>query len=193
MLIYGRELLLGLSVTSWNSTAYYGASGVWIALVLLPFCICMGATFPICMAVARHVCEESSKTSFSYLYVANVLGAMLGTIAAAYAMIELLGFRGTMLTAAALNSLIALLAYWLSFRIPVELKESISKHSIVSETTPQYDKKLLVLLFVTGLVSLAMEVIWTRLFTAYYGPVVYTFAMILFVYLGLVLDRFTYL
>lgn len=183
MLMYGRDLLLGLSGTSWDSAAYYGASGIWIALVLFPFCTFMGATFPLCMAVVRQVCEESSTTSFSYLYVANVFGAMLGTITSAFVMIELFGFYDTMLTAAVINLLIALLAFWLSFRIPVRLTGRIPKQFTIDASKPQLDARLLMLLFVTGLVSLAMEVIWTRLFVAYYGPVVYTFAMILFVYL----------
>jgi hypothetical protein len=40
------------------------------------------------------------------------------------------------------------------------------------------------LLFLTGLASLAMEVVWIREFTPYLGPVVYSFATILAVYLA---------
>src|SRR2546425_6896578 len=41
-LLWGRHLLERVSVsTSW---AYYVASGVWVALTLIPWCACMGAT-----------------------------------------------------------------------------------------------------------------------------------------------------
>ena len=187
MLMQGRVLLSGFSEASWNSTAYYGASGIWIALVLLPFCICMGATFPLCMAAVRSTCNEYSETSFSYLYVANVLGALLGTMLAAFVLIELLGLRGTMLAAAAVNVLVTLLAVGLSFRIPAGSTYRKPDQSSVAVSEPRNDSRLLVLLFVTGLVSLAMEVIWTRLFVSHYGPFVYTFAIILMVYLAFTL------
>ena len=38
---------------------------------------------------------------------------------------------------------------------------------------------VLVLLFLTGLCSMGMEVIWTRQYTVYVGTVVYSFASIL--------------
>ena len=42
---------------------------------------------------------------------------------------------------------------------------------------------LLVSLFLTGLVSMAMELVWVRQFTPFLGSVVYTFAAILAIYL----------
>src|SRR5438093_677462 len=44
--------------------------------------------------------------------------------------------------------------------------------------------RLLWALFATGLVSMAMEVVWVRLFTPYLGNVVYSFATILALYLA---------
>src|SRR4029077_1624926 len=45
-------------------------------------------------------------------------------------------------------------------------------------------KRILLLLFMTGLTSMGAEVVWIRLFTPYLGTVVYAFAMILGVYLA---------
>jgi len=45
------------------------------------------------------------------------------------------------------------------------------------------DVMILPLLFTTGLASLAMEVVWTRQFIPFLGPVVYSFAAMLAVYL----------
>ena len=44
-------------------------------------------------------------------------------------------------------------------------------------------KSILVLLFTTGLITMAMELIWIRLFTPFIGPLVYSFALILASYL----------
>src|SRR5579862_2102857 len=60
----------------WNSSSYYLMSGGWITLSLLPWCTCMGATFPFAMAAIRRLSWSESQQSFSYLYLANVLGAI---------------------------------------------------------------------------------------------------------------------
>src|SRR5947209_8111290 len=79
---WGRAWL-GERAVAWDSSTYYLASGAWIALTLLPYCIAMGATFPLAMAAMRSLFGERAKQSFSYLYVANVLGATAGTIGSA--------------------------------------------------------------------------------------------------------------
>src|SRR2546422_9342857 len=112
-LAWGRVRLAERAV-AWDSSTYYLASGAWIALTLLPYCIAMGATFPLAMAAMRSLFGERAKQSFSYLYVANVLGATAGTIGSALVLIELFGFRGTLLVAASLNGLLAASALALS-------------------------------------------------------------------------------
>src|SRR5439155_360113 len=72
----------------------------------------------LAMAGLRSLFGERAKQSFSYLYVANVLGATAGTIGSALVLIELFGFRGTLLVAASLNGLLAASALALSFGLP---------------------------------------------------------------------------
>ena len=73
-LAYGRTLLgTGGGGADWGSNAYYLVSGAWITLALLPFCSCMGATFPLAIGTIRRLAPSESSLSFSYLYVANVL------------------------------------------------------------------------------------------------------------------------
>ena len=75
----------------------------------------------------------------------------------------------------------------LSFRLTaVEAGSSVRSHAPKSE--PEYaftdaTSKPLVLLFLTGLTSIGMEVVWIRQFTPYVGTVVYAFAAILATYL----------
>lgn len=184
LLMIGRELLFTTTSASWDSNLYYLASGAWISLILLPFCTCMGATFPIAMAAVRDAYPEKSETSFSYLYVANVFGAMAGTLLSAFILIELIGFRGTTMLAAFLNLIVAFFAIRLSTRLPAEGEYShVDQTPVANESSFGKNSDLLLLLFITGFASLAMEVIWTRQFVPFYGPVVYTFALILIVYL----------
>ena len=50
-LLWGRKLLERTAVSS--SWAYYLGSGVFLALTLIPWCACMGATIPLAMLAIR--------------------------------------------------------------------------------------------------------------------------------------------
>jgi len=165
----------------WGSPIYYVASGAWVALALLPWCTCMGATFPFAMMAIRRMHGEDSEHSFSYLYLANVLGAILGTLIPAFVLIELLGFRGTLHVASALN--FALAAGVFAVSMGAVSKPGPAATPRVPFQAPAGSSDILWLLFATGLCSMAMEVIWIREFTVYLGNVVYAFAAILAMYL----------
>src|SRR2546425_836288 len=183
---WGRAWL-GERAVAWDSSTYYLASGAWIALTLLPYCIAMGATFPLAMAAMRSLFGERAKQSFSYLYVANVLGATAGTIGSALVLIELFGFRGTLLVAASLTGLLAAPALALGLGLPATAPlapgATARRDRIAAPAAPTDRTAALACLFLTGLISMGLEVVWIRQFTPYLGTVVYTFAGILGVYL----------
>jgi spermidine synthase len=182
----GRLLLQHMgSFGAWQTSRYYLLAGLWIAITLVPWCTCMGSTFPLLMAVIRQTARATSQRSFSYLYVANVLGALLGTLASAFVLIELLGFQGTLYVAGSVNLILAVLALQLSRS--TASSPSIEESASVQPARPKLyglpRGTVLVLLFTTGLVSMGMEVIWIRQLTPYLDNVVYAFAEILAVYL----------
>src|SRR5207248_7587089 len=112
---WGRILLQALSTgAEWQSSRYYLLSGLWIAVTLIPWCTCMGSTFPLLMGVIERTSEHKAERSFSYLYVANVFGALLGTLVSAFVLIELMGFQGTLHVAATLNGALAAAAFFVS-------------------------------------------------------------------------------
>jgi spermidine synthase len=175
---WGRSLLEQTSLSS--SVSYYLASGLWVALTLVPWCACMGATIPVAMLAIRRSFSSESQRSFSFLYLANVLGALVGAMLPLL-LIELYGFRGTLKIGAALNFLLAIAAFVLSSRY----KERVSKQAASQVAVrPAGGWGLLALLFATGLTSMGVEVVWIREFTPYLGTVVYAFASVLAVYLG---------
>src|SRR5262249_41677911 len=94
--------------------------------------------------------------------------------------IELLGFRGTLAVAAAVNAAIALVA-WLRAGDPV-LAGAVPLETAAPAARGAARGALLIL-FLTGFVSMAMELVWTRLFSFNLGTFVYAFAGILAVYL----------
>ncbi len=183
------ELILGhrvLETFAGNSTmssgTYYLVSGALVALTLLPWCVCMGATYPLAMAAMEGNPKIESRRSFSYLYLSNVVGAFAGAIVP-LALIENYGFHGTLRIGSLLNALIALSAFGLSLRAIGRDGAAALKIENAVVNAPSAEKGVLVLLFLTGLTTMGMEVIWIRLFTPYIGPLVYSFALILATYL----------
>ena len=191
---WGRSVLERLELGS--SLAYYSASGVWVGCTLVPWCALMGATIPVGMRAIRQTLPGDAARSFSSLYTANVAGAVIGTMLPLL-LIELLGFHGTLWVGAACNAGIATAAMMLSRAAPSCVEPSGGGPSRNSESLLQNAEPIaqpvangmsgaaiLVLLFLTGLSSMGMEVVWVRQFTPYLGTVVYAFASILGIYLA---------
>src|SRR5258706_273133 len=160
--------------------AWYAAETVEVALAMLPACTAMGATLPLgVFALAR---GGGPVRRFSYLYLAHVLGAVLGTLLSAFVFIELVGFRGTLQIAALANAVVAAL------RLPLA-RHRFAPGPVVSQqpepdAEPVTDPRILVALFFSRLCSTGLEVVWTRLYTPFVGTVVYSFASILALYLA---------
>jgi spermidine synthase len=177
----GEKFLLGFGQS--DSASYLGLSAAILALSILPWCICMGATYPLMLAFLRQA-ERSDDTSFSFLYLANVIGAMVGTLLTAGVLIELFGLRATVGIGAAINFLIAAIALAWGLRRPVSDTPAAATPRLAEEDAARPGAMLLfALLFVTGFISMAMEVVWTRAFTPIIKTSIYSFASILAVYL----------
>ena len=184
-LLYGHRLLERISEqTAVSSAAYYLFSGAWLAVTLVPWCAFMGATIPLVMFAIRSHASGGSERSFSFLYLANVLGAIAGTLLAPV-LIELGGFHNTLRVGACLNVAIAGTAFLLTIasREKSQLAADFDRETGLHFAVPDPSKWPLFLLFLTGLATMGMEVVWIRLFTPYVGPLVYAFATILVCYL----------
>lgn len=181
----GRQLLERLETHGLSSSGYYLAAGIWIAFVLVPWCTAMGATFPFALFAIEQECRDDAARSFSFLYLANVLGALLGTCLPLI-LIERFGFHKTLGVGSVFNFLLVVMSIALSFgsrsgdRV---MSTEAASRTIVSVQSSEANR-LLWLLFGTGLTSMAAEIVWVRMFTPFLDAVVYTFAAILACYLA---------
>jgi spermidine synthase len=164
-----------------DSTRYLFLSALVLGISILPFCIVMGFTYPFMMAFIREV-DEDNKTGFSYLYLANVIGAMLGTLATAAVLIEILGMHRTLWVAVALNFAVAAVAAKLAGSSPGSRPAAMAE---APDATGSIERSPLIasILFATGFISMSMEVVWTRAFTPVLRTTIYSFALLLSVYL----------
>ncbi len=178
-----------LSAGQMDSVGYLLFSALALAFSILPWCVCMGTTFPLMMAYVRER-DAKNTESFSFLYLANVLGAMSGALITAVALVELLGFRHTLWVAAAGNFIIAAIGTFLGWKQKSLVNHSSSPAEITSafnsRPTLNAARHRLIkwILFSTGFCAMAMEVVWTRAFTPILKTQVYSFALVVFTYLG---------
>ena len=174
---WGSNVLLTMG--DMDSTNYLFFSALVILVSLLPWCFFMGATFPL---VTRFIQEEDPREQkgFSFLYLANVLGACAGTLSTAFVLVELFGFHGTLVLSACLNLLIAIFSVAWSSRIsaaPGRINAALAKNHISG------DPVIPAFLFMSGFTSMAMEVGWVRDFTPVLGNEIYAFSGLLATYL----------
>jgi predicted membrane-bound spermidine synthase len=184
LFVLGDTVLL--SGGEMNSLRYLVLSALAMTGAILPWCVMMGATFPLMMSFIKER-EQASATSFSFLYTANVLGALFGTILTADVLVELWGFQSTLALAGMLNFGIAAASLALGFRSRSGVRDlaerkSRDQSSSVSNRSGR-ESWVLAVLFATGLTSMALEVVWTRAFTPILTTTIYAFALILAVYL----------
>ncbi|MBW2541165.1 MAG: fused MFS/spermidine synthase [Deltaproteobacteria bacterium] len=160
----------------------HGAPGLVLRAVvcllcLLPPTILMGATLP---AIAR--CLNTTRSGISrlgLLYMANLAGGVFGCLLAGFYLLRL--YDGTVATwfAVSLNAGVAALAYAIAPRDGSRAREapqlalpSLADHRIVY-----------LVIGLSGLTALGAQVIWTRLLGLILGGTVFSFTIILAIFL----------
>ena len=148
------------------SVAFFGTF-----LLLLPATLAMGATLP---AMERVLATTGTRNiAISALYAANTFGAVVGVLAAAFWLVPQFGLVRTAITCAMLNFGCAATA--LSLRTVVQVRA----HSRAADAS----RSILVLLAMTGLLGIGYEVLVVRALSQIAENTVYTFALLLAVYL----------
>ncbi len=176
-------------------------SGAWLLLIkfllalvlIFPPAFCMGGTIPVMGQYAIQIPSRFGSTS-ALLYGINTLGATLGALLAGFFMPVWFGFRSTCFIAMGIILVLAVLAFLVSRSAtalrPVEASkdeaESVAE-SLASSDHKKFDKDrsaLTVICFLSGFGVLALEVLWTRMFSLVLENSVYTYAAILVVVLS---------
>ncbi len=149
------------------------------ALLVVPTTL-MGATLPLLTDFFRRDPRHTRSWKVGLLYAANTFGAALGTLAAGFVLIELIGVRSTTLFAAALNLLVAYFGLKYAYSTHLRPVDSALPSKLSLDTM---GKLALVVLAASGAIALASEVLWTRALEILIGNSTYAFAMIVVLYL----------
>ena len=148
-------------------------------ICLLPPTVLMGATLP---AIARYV--KSTPTGISWLgffYGGNIAGAVFGCLFAGFYLLRFYDNATASYVAAAINVGTALVSLALSMFAPHMAPSTAETLAPVERVPGAWSIYLAIGL--SGATALAAEVVWTRLLSLLLGGTVYTFSIILAVFL----------
>lgn len=156
---------------------------------LLPPTILMGATLP---AIARWVRAGAKGAERLGLYYGmNIIGAVCGCLLVGFYLLQYYDVLVATYVAVSINFLIAIVAWTASYKVPGP--EESTEHEPVSDQaddttaagiTPSPLVLVCLVAALSGCAALGSEVVWTRLLSLILGGTVYTFAIILAVFLA---------
>jgi spermidine synthase len=220
--LYGLVELAVATMAALLPFAFHGLAelyrGIWPSLVerpaqltgvrfglalaaVAPATFLMGMTLPLLTRYLVRTLDEAG-ARLGELYAANTIGATAGTLLGGFVLIELFGLRLTSYLAVALNVLAGLGALLLSRRWeagpagpgPTAARPAHEPHRpVVPRSFLPRRRAVLAATFVSGFVSLALEVLWTRMLAEGTGSSIYIFTTILAIFLlGIALGSFLY-
>jgi spermidine synthase len=182
--VFGFAVLFGLPLLQHLYTASigHGLPGILLrsvasAICLLPPTLMMGATLP---AISRWIETTPQAASWwGFFYGGNIAGGVFGCLLAGFYLLRIHDMATASYVAAIINFAVALaslaLARFLTYEEPAAGSETSGR---APDSWPVYFAIAL-----SGLCALGAEVIWTRILSLMLGPTVYTFSIILGVFL----------
>jgi spermidine synthase len=195
----GLSALASLGMNSWpiplyramytfagNSRAALTLGQVLLAAaaLLLPTTL-MGATLPALCAYGVRRSASVARVAGT-LYGLNTIGAMTGVLAAGFVLIGAIGETRTLMVGAAINGLVAVLALAL---VPAGTASQAAEvepitAAIDNSASRRIRRALLICFALSGFVSLALEIVWSRMLALYVGTSIYAFSSMLVVMLA---------
>ncbi|MDT5063233.1 MAG: spermidine synthase [Acidobacteriota bacterium] len=175
------------------------------AVLLVPTTL-MGATLPV-LSAALLRSSDHKPTAVTRLYTCNLVGAIIGTVAAGFLLLPSLGIRLTIFTAATINFIIGVAAVIIDRRDEhgsiepeaTEQKAALEEQgdgvraeqgSEIEESSGSKLWKLegsrrfwLTCAAVSGFVTISTQVAWTRVLTMIIGSSTYAFSIVVALFL----------
>ncbi|MEO5925549.1 MAG: fused MFS/spermidine synthase [Bryobacteraceae bacterium] len=166
----------------YEAVATFGLTGVVpraivAALCLLPPTLLMGASLP---AIARWI--ETTPEGISWLgffYGGNIVGAVFGCLLAGFYLLRVYDMGVATYAAVAINLVVGVLGWLLADRSPYTPR--VTDNAPAASTPGK--RAVFITIAISGMCALGAEVVWTRLLAMMMGATVYTFSIILAVFL----------
>jgi len=186
--------LIGYFTTFLGLLGHAAIENVWLLnsartmlgmLVLLPPTLLMGAGLPLIVRFAADVASKAPSAIIA-LYAVNIIGAVLGVLAAGFWLLPAMGMT-RVLTLAALGNLALALVVLLMSRHTHGASESRLNTTVgasSSSDSASVGVSLPLAALIVGLASMLCQLAWTRVIVLIVGGSAYAFSSILAVFLA---------
>jgi spermidine synthase len=160
---------------------------LFVLACLLPPTMLMGATLPLLVAFVTRL-EHQFQSGLGGLYALNTYGAAAGVLLTGLVLLGEFGETATLIVAATLNGVSALVALALWRLGPSEASSvETTDEDAVGTPAPSYPfwirRLALITFFVSGMTALAYEVLWARLLVPFLQTSIYAFSAMLATFL----------
>lgn len=149
-------------------------------LVLIVPTSLMGATLPLVIksAIAR---DAKVGGRIGLLYAVNTTGAIIGSLVAGFYLISEVGVSRSFQLAAAANIIIGVIAIGAAYALPAQPASAapLDHRASPLQTSTTQQQFVLWTFFISGLMSLALEIIWFRMLVVFLRPTAYAFTIML--------------
>ncbi|MDE0316317.1 MAG: fused MFS/spermidine synthase [Candidatus Poribacteria bacterium] len=168
-------------------------------ILLIPSTL-MGGTLPVLTRFFVKRLEQLG-TNIGILYALNTFGAVIGTVAAGFFLIEAMGITWSLRVAIAINLGVALVALVLAQHAH-KIEEGDEEEKLIGQAASETDEQaaqppqvaipgigkqerqlVLCAIGISGFCALAYEVLWTRILVFFLGSTTYAFATMLAAFL----------
>jgi len=181
--ICGVLILFGMPLVGGAYTAFAGTGvgsivfrAITAGICLLPPTMLMGATLP---AISRWVKATPDGVAWlGFFYGGNIAGGVAGCLLAGFYLLRVFDVVTATLVAVVLNAVVAGIALLLARRTTYE-PDVVSPMRLPGAGA----RAVYVSIALSGMTALGAEVVWTRILSLHFGGTVYTFALILAVFL----------
>ncbi len=141
----------------------------------------MGATLPLVIksAVAR---EDRIGGRIGLLYAINTTGAIVGALVAGFYLISEVGVHLSFRMAAMGNLAIGIIAFAAAYAMPAQVASKSNppnQPNQPDQPSPRQRQVVLWTFFISGVMSLALEIIWFRMLVVFLRPTAYAFTIML--------------
>ena len=182
--VFGIAILYGSPVLANLYEDLMGHGVVNRAIVgsvcLLVPTVLMGATLP---AISRWVKATPEGVSWmGFFYAGNIAGAVLGSLLAGFYLLRVYDMATGTFVAVVINAAVALVALAVAAKTPYRPETAGGINATVDSREGKIG--VYVAIGLSGLCALGAEVVWTRLLSLMLGATVYTFSIILAVFLA---------
>jgi len=148
-------------------------------ILVLPIAALMGASFPLIAQALDDAgvdADGNTPKRWSVAYSANLVGAVLASLAAPFVLIPAIGLRGAMWLCLAIGIAVAVVV---QFRDNPAVPARVQAIASARTKLPAGGGYLLIASFLSGCVFFALEIIWIHLVGAVVGGSVYAFSWML--------------